>query len=161
MRAKVVAMLVSRRRALVLFIAAAGMAACPAAAETDVVRGLLEVETEQGRVPFRVEIPQTQEGFRRGLMFRKSLAADAGMLFLWRKDLVASMWMKNTYVPLDMLFIDSHGVVVMVEENTVPESLRSIVATQPVRAVLELNAGTARRFGIKPGSKIHYPASAP
>lgn len=154
-------MLVSRRRALVLLVAAAGAAAWPAAAQTEITRGYLEVETAEGRVPFRVEIPATPEQFSQGLMYRKSLAADAGMLFLWRKDLFASMWMKNTYVPLDMLFIDSRGVVVMVAENTVPKSLTPIRADRPVRAVLEVNAGTARRFGIGPGSKIHHPAFAP
>src|SRR3546814_16503275 len=86
-------------------------------------------------------------------MFRRQMAADAGMLFLFGGSKVRAMWMKNTLIPLDMLFIDETGKIVRIEERTVPHSERAIVSGGPVSAVLELNAGTASRLSIKPGDR--------
>ncbi len=90
-------------------------------------------------------------------MFRQSLAADAGMLFDFKTPSMATMWMKNTLIPLDMLFVDEAGHIVNIAERTVPGSLATIAAAAPVRAVIELNGGTAARLGIRPGDRVVYP----
>ncbi len=87
-------------------------------------------------------------------MFRKTLPGDHGMLFIWPKDARVTMWMKNTLIPLDMVFIDSHGRIVYIAANTTPESTATITVGQPVRAVLELAGGTAALDGIKVGDKV-------
>ena len=90
-------------------------------------------------------------------MFRRSLAADRGMLFDFAQVEPVSMWMKNTYLPLDMLFIRSDGTISHIAENTEPLSTRVIPSGGPVLAVLELNAGSAKRLGIKPGDRVEHP----
>ena len=110
-----------------------------------------------GRIhAFRVELAATERERRLGLMFRRKLAPDAGMLFDYVRPRPVSMWMKNTYIPLDMLFIAADGRVVNVARRTVPHSLRSISSAGRVRAVLELNAGTADRLGIGPGALVRH-----
>ena len=91
---------------------------------------------------------------RRGLMFVRDLPADTGMLFIYDSPGILSMWMKNTYIPLDMLFIRTDGTVSSVVANTEPLSLRSIASTEPVSYVLELNAGVAAALGIKAGDRL-------
>lgn len=119
----------------------------------------LSIETAAGSEhSFQVEIAETGEQRAQGLMFRRQLAADAGMLFLFGGSEVRAMWMKNTLIPLDMLFIDETGKIVRIEERTVPHSERAIVSGGPVSAVLELNAGTASRLMIKPGDRVRHPA---
>src|SRR5204863_508166 len=83
------------------------------------------------------------------LMFRQSLAPDAGMLFDYRTPSMGAMWMKNTLIPLDMLFVDQQGRIINIHERAVPGSLDPISATAPARAVIELNGGTAAHLGIK------------
>ena len=90
-------------------------------------------------------------------MFRTSLAPDAGMLFIYPQPTVATMWMKNTLIPLDMLFVDIRGRIVNIRQRAVPQSLDVISAAAPVRAVIELNGGTAARLGIEPGDKVLHP----
>ncbi len=126
----------------------------PAASET----GELVVETALGPVQFTVELADTPEERAQGLMFRERLPADAGMLFLYPRDQMISMWMKNTLIPLDMLFIDRDGRILDIAERTVPLSLRSISSETPARAVLEINGGTAQRQGIRPGDRVRHPA---
>jgi hypothetical protein len=92
-----------------------------------------------------------------GLMFRRSLPADAGMLFDYKQPTMAAMWMRNTLIPLDMLFIDAHGRIVNIQQRAVPQSLDLIAAAAPVRAVIELNGGTAARLGIAPGDQVLHP----
>jgi uncharacterized membrane protein (UPF0127 family) len=79
------------------------------------------------------------------------------MLFDFKQDVNATMWMKNTYISLDMIFIRANGVIQSIAENTEPESTRLIPAGAPVRAVLEVIAGTARKLGIKPGDRVAHP----
>lgn len=117
----------------------------------------LTVETAAGRFDFTVEVADTRARRKRGLQHRQTLAADAGMLFDYKESRPVSMWMKNTVVPLDMLFIDAAGKVVRVARDTRPLSLTPIPSGEPVRAVLELNAGTARRLGIRRGDRVHHP----
>jgi hypothetical protein len=106
---------------------------------------------------FTVEVARARAEQEQGLMFRESLAEDRGMLFDWGGMVEASMWMKNTLIPLDMLFIDADGVILEIFANTVPGSLDVITAGVPVRAVLELKGGAAKRLGLKPGDRVRHP----
>lgn len=114
----------------------------------------LDIVTNAGTSKFQVEVMRTPDQQARGLMFRKTLDDDKGMLFDFGIDRPVAMWMKNTYLPLDMVFINADGTVHRVEERTVPLSERVISSDGNVRAVLELNAGMARRIGIRPGDRI-------
>lgn len=109
---------------------------------------------------FRVYLAQTSEQRARGLMFVKSLPPDAGMLFVYGQPRMISMWMKNTFIPLDMLFIEQGGRIVHITENTTPHSLDSISSTRPALAVLEVNGGTVSRLGIRVGDTVLHPALA-
>lgn len=106
---------------------------------------------------FTVEIADTPEAIQQGLMFRESLAPDAGMLFDFGMTRQAGMWMKNTLIPLDMLFILEDGRVVAIARNAQPGSLRSINPGVPVRAVLELAGGRAAELSIQPGDTVVHP----
>jgi uncharacterized membrane protein (UPF0127 family) len=94
----------------------------------------------------------------RGLMFRKELAPDRGMLFDFGQERPVAMWMRNTYVPLDMFFIRGDGLIVNIARDTVPLSERTIEAVAPVRYVLEVPAGTAARIGARPGDRVRHQA---
>lgn len=119
----------------------------------------VNIETAAGETHFfTVEIAETPEQRAQGLMFRRQLDAGTGMLFLFGGSEVRGMWMKNTLIPLDMLFIDETGEIVRIEERTVPHSERAIISGEPVAAVLEVNAGTASRLMIKPGDRVRHPA---
>lgn len=91
---------------------------------------------------------------RRGLMRVRSMPSSTGMLFVYAAEDHRSMWMKNTFIPLDILFAKSDGSVSSIAKNTVPQSLQSISSTEAVMFVLELNAGTAERLAIEPGSHL-------
>jgi hypothetical protein len=106
---------------------------------------------------FHIELAVKPEERERGLMYRQSIAADAGMLFDFKVDQMVEMWMKNTFIPLDMLFISSDGSVARIATDTVPQSLETISSGQPVRAVLEIKGGEAARQGIAVGAKVIYP----
>ncbi len=123
--------------------------------ETD---ALAIVTQTMERHEFSIEIATDPQQWAQGLMFRRSLAPDAGMLFLYKRPRRISMWMKNTLIPLDMLFIDQRGRITQVEERTVPHSLKSITSKKRVIAVLELMGGSADRLGIRPGDRVEYPA---
>ena len=103
---------------------------------------------------FRVYLATEFEQQRRGLMFVRELPPDVGMLFIYDSDAIRSMWMKNTYIPLDMVFARSDGTVINVVSNTVPQTLNSHASSEPARFVLELNAGTARKLGIGKRSRL-------
>ena len=124
----------------------------------------LTVVTADGkRHDFQVELALTHDQRAQGLMHRKSLAPDAGMLFIYEIERPISMWMKNTYISLDMIFIGYGGEIRRVVEGTKPLSLDSISSNGPARGVLEVPAGTAARLGIRPGGRVLHPAlgSAP
>jgi uncharacterized membrane protein (UPF0127 family) len=120
----------------------------------------LVVETDRGPVQFQVELATTPAQLAQGLQHRRTLAADAGMLFDFGPERIVTMWMKNTYIPLDMLFIDAKGVVADIAERTEPLSLETIASRVPVRAVLEVNAGTVARLAVRPGDRVHHPIFA-
>jgi uncharacterized membrane protein (UPF0127 family) len=103
---------------------------------------------------FSVELALNGRQQKQGLMFRRRMAADAGMLFVYRREEPIAMWMKNTFIPLDMLFIARNGTITRIAERTVPMSEEIISSGGPVLAVLELNAGTASRLGLKPGDRV-------
>jgi uncharacterized membrane protein (UPF0127 family) len=114
--------------------------------------------SQSARHVFKVEIAATPEARNLGLMFRRELAPDGGMLFDFKQTQPVSMWMRNTLIPLDMLFIAENGRVVNIAERAVPGSLTSITSAEPVRYVLEVAGGTASRIGLKAGDRAQLPA---
>ena len=108
------------------------------------------------RHAFNVEMALQPAQQTVGLMFRTSVPPDGGMLFDWGTPRESTMWMRNTVSSLDMLFINADGTIRRVVENTVPESLAIIESRGPVRATLELAAGTARRLGIHAGDTVEH-----
>jgi uncharacterized protein len=117
----------------------------------------LTIESGGKRHKFNVEFADTDERRALGLMYRTTLAADAGMLFDFKVDQPVAMWMRNTRLPLDMLFITRDGRIANIAQRTVPFSETSIYSSGPVRGVLELNGGTAERLGLKPGDRVIHP----
>lgn len=114
----------------------------------------LIIDTAKGPVQFTVEMATAWPQQERGLMFRKSLAPDAGMLFDFGREQEESFWMKNTLIPLDMLFIKANGAIARIASNAKPLSEESIPSYEPVRAVLEIAGGRAAQLGLKPGDKV-------
>ena len=112
--------------------------------------------TASGDHPIEFEIADTPEEKEMGLMFRAALPQGRGMLFPYGEPRTITMWMKNTFISLDMVFIRADGVVHRVEERTEPQSERLISSDGPVTAVLEIAAGEAARLGLKPGDKVRY-----
>ncbi|HER27246.1 MAG TPA: DUF192 domain-containing protein [Rhodospirillales bacterium] len=119
-------------------------------------RSGLVLISESGRHNFTVEMAITNNQRRQGLMYRRAMAADAGMLFDYGRPRMISMWMKNTLIPLDMIFIAANGRIASIARNTTPHSLQSINSTGPVRAVLEVNAGTAMRLNLEIGDRVEH-----
>ena len=115
------------------------------------------IETDEGRFTFTAEIADTPELRQRGLMFRHQLPQDRAMLFDWGRVEPVTMWMRNTHVSLDMIFIAADGEVVRIAEATEPYSDDIISSGVPVAAVLEVVAGTADRIGLEPGDRVHHP----
>lgn len=116
----------------------------------------LEIVTKNGVQVFSVEMATTDEEKQTGLMYRKELADGKGMLFDFNPEQEVSMWMKNTYVSLDMIFIRADGRILRIAENTEPLSTRIISSRGPARAVLEVVAGTAQKYGIRPGDRVGH-----
>jgi uncharacterized membrane protein (UPF0127 family) len=106
---------------------------------------------------FDVEVARTEEQQAKGLMFRQSLAPDRGMIFPFAPPRPASFWMKNTFIPLDMLFIRTDGTIARIADNTVPESLDPVEVGEPVAAVLEIAGGRAAELGITESDKVSWP----
>jgi uncharacterized membrane protein (UPF0127 family) len=117
----------------------------------------LTVVTAAGRHDFTVELALTPKQRARGLMFRQGLAADAGMLFDFGSPEKVAMWMKNTLIPLDMIFIRPGGIIANIASGTVPLSLSPVPSNGPVQGVLEVRAGTAARLDIRPGDRVLHP----
>jgi uncharacterized membrane protein (UPF0127 family) len=119
-------------------------------------RSSLAIVTAAREIKFDVELALTEAQREHGLMFRKSLGPYEGMLFDFYKEMPVTFWMKNTLIALDMVFIAADGTVRHVHANAVPLSTDTIPSEYPVRAVLEINGGTARLLGIKPGDKVKH-----
>lgn len=106
---------------------------------------------------FTVEIARTPEQQQRGLMFRKEMAPDAGMIFPQESDRTMAFWMHNTYIPLDLLFIEADGRISHIVPDAKPMDDTNLPSGGPIRAVLELNGGTAARLGIHVGDRVQFP----
>lgn len=117
----------------------------------------LTIATSGGERAFSVEVMRTDAERAKGLMYRRYMPEDRGMLFDFKQVAPVAMWMQNTYIPLDMLFIRADGTIARIEEHTEPLSTRTIPSGEPVLAVLELNAGTSAKLGIKAGDRVGHP----
>jgi uncharacterized protein len=124
-------------------------------------RQTLEIASKTGVHAFSVEIANNDAERAKGLMFRKELLLGQGMLFDFDREQDVAMWMQNTYISLDMIFIRGDGRILRIAENTEPLSTRIISSGGPVRAVLEVIAGTARKFGMAPGDRVAHPIFNP
>ena len=133
--------------------------ASPAVAGTaEVPREALVVTTGGSEHRFQVELADDPQERARGLMFRREMADEHGMLFDFGAEEPASFWMANTYIPLDMIFIKADGTIESIAERTTPLSQRSVTSNGPVRYVLEINGGLSDELGIEPGDKVAGPA---
>lgn len=135
-----------------LLALALGASGCQAQPDSHPER--ITIETDTGRHVFTVEWALTPEQTQRGLMFREQMDADHGMVFDFLDEAPRSFWMRNTILPLDMIFIKADGTVYRVAEDTVPFSEALVPSGGPVRYVLEVNAGTADRISLDPGDHI-------
>ncbi len=132
-------------------VCAAFVAAGPVSAAG---KAIIEIISKTGVHAFNVELAANDAERERGLMFVKHLPEGQGMLFDFKTDQPVSFWMHNTYIPLDMIFIRSDGVIAHIAENAKPFSDALIPSEVPVRAVLEVIAGTVQEFNIKPGDRV-------
>lgn len=132
-------------------------AAVPASAQQTFAVSSLTVETAGGgKFVFKTEIAETPAQQAQGLMFRRKLAPDAGMLFPYAAPQIAAFWMKNTFIPLDMLFIAADGRISHIHPNATPQSEATIRGPSPVKAVLEINGGLAAVLGIRIGDVVRH-----
>jgi uncharacterized membrane protein (UPF0127 family) len=138
------------------FVVFAVLAASGVARAADALSPLA-IHTASGTHRFNVELADTAEKRTVGLMHRPAMPADSGMLFDFKTDAPVTMWMRNTRIPLDMLFITHDGRIANIAERTVPFSEATIPSKGPVRAVLELNGGTSARLKIRPGDRVDHP----
>jgi uncharacterized membrane protein (UPF0127 family) len=113
--------------------------------------------TSKGDFPFTVEVADTEASRERGLMFRTSLAPDAGMLFDYHHEQQASFWMQNTLIPLDMIFISADGIVKTIHVNAQPRDTTSIPSGVPIRFVMEIPGGRSEEIGLKVGDRFEHP----
>ena len=127
----------------------------PALAECRADR--VDLRGEFGAARFTVELALTPEEQARGLMFREALAPSAGMLFVYDRAQPVAFWMRNTLIPLDMVFVDEAGEVTKVHAEAVPGDETPIPSDGPVRAVLEIPGGMAARLGLAPGAEMRSP----
>lgn len=116
----------------------------------------LTIETQRGSFHFKVEIADDGDKRAIGLMNRKTLNADHGMLFVFEQSRMITMWMKNTLISLDMIFVDKDGVVKSISKATTPQSLALISSGVPVPFVLEIKAGVSNYIGLKPGDRLRH-----
>lgn len=116
----------------------------------------LTIETSSGRHKFIIEVTKTDADKAMGLMFRQTLGRRAGMLFAYEKPFEITMWMRNTYISLDMIFIKKDGRVHRIEKGTEPFSERVVASQGDVSAVLEVAAGVSDEIGLKPGDKVEH-----
>lgn len=121
----------------------------------------LEIVTATGSHAFEVELATTPQQLTTGLMRRRSMPANHGMLFDFQAQQPVRMWMKDTFIPLDMVFISKQGIVVTVKRGAQPESEDVISSVLPAYAVLEVNAGVAQRIGLLPGDIVRHPIFTP
>jgi len=147
----------AKRTAALAALSAVLIVGGPASAQ-EAERSQLTIETAAGPRTFQVEIADTPQARADGLMHRRSMAPEHGMLFDFRAERPVAMWMKNTYIPLDMLFIGEDRRVRNIARRTTPLSERTVESAGPVRYVLEINGGVSDELGIRPGDAVSGPA---
>ena len=142
------------------FLASAAIAACAAAQSVAAACSDAQVflRGDWGQARFSVEVADDANERAQGLMFREHIASSAGMLFVYERPQPVSFWMRNTLIPLDMIFIDRAGVVKRVHSNAVPLDETPIPGGNDIFAVLEINGGLAEQMGIVVGSELRHPA---
>ena len=149
------------RRCLLVLLAALSVLIVPCAGDAGRLAAAelqpLEIASKNGVHVFAVEMASTPEEQAKGLMFRRQLPEGQGMLFDFHKEQPTSFWMKNTYIPLDMIFIRADGRILRIAENTEPLSTRIISSGGLAKGVLEVIAGTAKKYGIQPGDRVAHP----
>jgi uncharacterized membrane protein (UPF0127 family) len=118
----------------------------------------LDIAVGKKPVEFDIWVADTPQRMSQGLMFVRSLPPQRGMLFVHETPQAVSMWMKNTYIPLDMVFIDARGRIQQIVAQTTPHSLETIRSKEPALAVLEIGGGEAQRLGLKAGQHVNHPA---
>ncbi|MDT8853647.1 DUF192 domain-containing protein [Paracoccaceae bacterium Fryx2] len=141
-----------------LWLLCGALLALPGAAMAGCRADTVELRGPGGQARFTVEVADTAAERAQGLMHRESMPASAGMLFVYERPQRAGFWMKNTLIPLDMIFADPAGRVTRVHSNAVPQDETPIDGGPGVLAVLEINGGLAKRLGIVPGSELRHPA---
>ena len=146
----------SRRLLLAAPVALMAGGALAQSSEITFKKSSLVVVTASREIKFEVELALNDAERSRGLMYREKLGPYDGMLFDFYQDAPVSFWMKNTLIPLDMVFIAGDGTIKHVHANAVPLSTEAVPSQFPVRAVLEINGGSARLLGIKPGDKVKH-----
>ncbi len=144
------------RAAFFAFTALTLLVAAPSSSEAQMQRETLTLVTASGERKIDIEVARTPDEQAKGLMFRTELGDTNGMLFPYSPPRELTMWMKNTYIPLDMVFIRPDGVVHRIEMRTEPLSEAIISSGAPAAAVLELAGGAAERLGIKPGDRVRH-----
>jgi uncharacterized membrane protein (UPF0127 family) len=116
----------------------------------------LKIEHAGKATPFQVEVARTEKQHEIGLMHRNQLDADHGMLFLFKPPRIISFWMRNTFIPLDMIFTDERGTIIYIATDVQPHDESPVGPRYPSGAVLELNAGTAAHLGLQPGDHVRH-----
>jgi len=139
-----------------LLFLGAGLHAAPAQDAASGPTEPLTIASRAGRHAFAVEVMRTDADRSRGLMYRRAMAPDHGMLFDFQTAAPVAMWMKNTYLPLDMVFIRADGTIARIAQNTEPLSTKVVPSGEAVLSVLELNAGTTARLGIHAGDRVEH-----
>jgi len=138
-----------------------GQKAAPAATASAPASARVAIDTGERKVVFRVEVALTPEEHARGLMYRTRLAADAGMVFVFQEPEIQRFWMKNTLIPLDMIFIGADNRIVGVVENAAPETEDERRVGAPSQYVLEIGGGLAARLGIHAGERVDFQGVLP
>jgi uncharacterized membrane protein (UPF0127 family) len=131
---------------------------CPLIAAANGKLSRLSITGQTGTTYFDVELALTSQEQATGLMHRRHLPAGQGMLFVYGRVQEAAFWMKNTLIPLDMIFIDAGGRIVFIHEMAEPLSLAPIGPDLPIKAVLEINGGLTRQLGIRAGDRVSHPS---
>lgn len=141
-----------------VMLCAAAVSAVAQVAPAECAPDRVDLRGPFGTASFTVELADTPAVRSRGLMFRTEMAADSGMLFVYEQPGEVSFWMKNTLIPLDMIFTDARGTVRHVHANAIPGDLRPIAGGSGILTVLEINGGLSAEIGIAPGAQLRHPA---
>jgi uncharacterized membrane protein (UPF0127 family) len=149
-----------RPRLLLAFLVGVASAAWGSPPAPQFGHSTLAIESASERFEFQVEVASSPEQRAHGLMYRRHLPSDHGMLFDFGASRPVSMWMRNTYIPLDMLFIEKDGNIARIAVETEPLSEEAITSGGPVKAVLELQGGITAKLGIRPGDRVVHPLFA-